>query len=251
MSRTVVEIRSYSGVTETHRHDFHQVILPCSGMLEIDIDRSAGRVTDSIASFVPAGFNHAFIAKPESRFIVLDVPAGLSSAIRNHAAMAPFFAIRPDIRGLIDYLIADGPQSKPSAQLLEMWAGLVLDRLDKQGGNIDLTELAVNRAIAFMKQRLAQPIRNSDIAEAARLSPTRLHDAFLKRLAMTPHAKLIAIRLDAAESLLSNPHLSIAEVALRSGHSDQSALTRIMQRERGVTPAAIRKSLLGRFEQKA
>jgi AraC-like DNA-binding protein len=80
-----------------------------------------------------------------------------------------------------------------------------------------------------MQHKLADPIRNSDIAKAVGMSTTGLHDVFLKCLATTPHAKLVALRLDAAERLLCDPRLSIAEVAVRSGHSDQSTLTRIMQ----------------------
>jgi hypothetical protein len=104
MSETFVEIRRYSGVVETHRHDYHQVILPYSGNLEIEINHCAGRVTENIASFVPAGYDHSFLAQPENAFIVLDVAPERASKDLARAATPPFFAIGPDIRGLIDYL---------------------------------------------------------------------------------------------------------------------------------------------------
>lgn len=245
MNSTTVEIRSYSGEEERHRHDFHQVILPYSGTLEIEIERHAGRVAGSMASFVPAGCDHAFLAKREDAFIVLDVSTDIGPGAIDAEVVPPFFAIGPDIQGLVDYMAARGPQARLSSSLRAAWAALVLDRLAEQSGKPDRIELALRRAITFMKCRLADPIRVGDIAEAAGLSSTRLHDAFIKRRTTTPHAQLVAIRLDAAERLLADPSLSIAEIAIRSGHADQSALTRIMRRERGTTPAEVRRSLLG------
>jgi transcriptional regulator GlxA family with amidase domain len=102
-----------------------------------------------------------------------------------------------------------------------------------------------------MQRKLADPIRSADIARAAGVSPRRLYEAFLKRRETTPHARLMALRLDAAERLLADLDLSIADIALRSGHADQSALTRVMRRERDTTPAEVRRCLLGRSAEKA
>ena len=110
---------------------------------------------------------------------------------------------------------------------------------------------AVALLTAFMERKLAEPIRIADIAEAAGMSPTRLHEAFIRRRATTPHAHLVAMRLDAAERMLADPRFSIADVAIFSGHSDQSALTRAMRRERNSTPAELRRNLLGRTGRKA
>ncbi|WP_425995657.1 helix-turn-helix domain-containing protein [Caulobacter sp. DWR1-3-2b1] len=49
-------------------------------------------------------------------------------------------------------------------------------------------------------------------------------------------------RLRAAQRLLSDTRLSIAEIAVRTGHWDQSALTRRMRGALGVTPGVWRKS---------
>jgi transcriptional regulator GlxA family with amidase domain len=65
--------------------------------------------------------------------------------------------------------------------------------------------------------------------------------AFAKPPVATPRASLSDTRLRAAQRLLSDTRLSIAEVAARTGHGDQSGLTRRMKAALGVTPGAWRK----------
>lgn len=241
----IIEFRRYSGEVERHRHDYHQVILPFAGALEIETERRSGRVTGGIGSFVPAGCNHSFIAERTDAFIVLDIPVGGGMDALDHEDIQPFFAIGPDARGLIDYMAAVGTPEQLPLSLQQAWSALLLDRITGQTPRPDRTELAVRRAMAFMQRRLADPIRIADIAAAAGMSATRLHDAFVKRRAITPHAQLMALRLDAAERLLADPSLTIADIAFRTGHTDQSALARAMRRERGATPNEVRRCLLG------
>ncbi|TIW95208.1 MAG: helix-turn-helix transcriptional regulator [Mesorhizobium sp.] len=250
MNETVVEIRRYSGVIERHQHDYHQVILPISGALEIDLGHSSGRVSDSIGAFVSAGCRHAFYAKQADCFVVLDLPSCIGGR-EIEEDMPAFFTIGREVHGLIDYMAALGTQQELSTSLRDAWSRLLLDRITPRGDRPDRAELAVRRATAFMERKLADPIRIADIAQAAGMSPTRLHQSFTRRRATSPHAHLVAMRLDAAEKMLADPRLSIADIAIFSGHSDQSALTRAMRRERNATPAEIRRKLLGRTVGKA
>ncbi|MCG7507759.1 AraC family transcriptional regulator [Mesorhizobium retamae] len=250
MNEPIVEVRKFSGEVEQHQHDYHQVILPVVGALEIDLGFNAGRVTGSIGLFVPAGCGHTFYSRQSNKFIVLDVPASFVARPGGEDT-SPFFAIGPEVHGLIDYMAAFPSSLPPLAPLRQAWTTLLLDRIRDHRHYPDRTELIVRRAMAFMKRKLASPIRIADIAAAAGTSSTRLHDAFARRRATTPHGQLITMRLDAAERMLADSRLTIAEVAVRSGHADQSALTRIMRRERGTSPAALRKLLLGRTEGNA
>ena len=251
MNGTSIDIRHYSGEIERHRHDYHQVIMPYRGMLEIEVGREAGRVGGSIGAFVPAGCQHAFLARQANAFIVLDVPTDGGMPALDHAEVPVFFAVDPGVHGLLDSMHALAPRTLLAPAYQQAWSTLLLGSLAGHGRHVDEAELVVRRATAFMKRRLADSIRVADIARAAGVSSRRLHEAFLKRRETTPHARLVALRLDAAERLLADPAQSIADIALRSGHADQSALTRAMRRERGATPAQVRRCLLGRSEEKA
>jgi transcriptional regulator GlxA family with amidase domain len=81
----------------------------------------------------------------------------------------------------------------------------------------------------------------ADVAAAVGVSLTRLHTLFRKHFGRGPHALLMQWRVESARRLLQETHLSIAEIAVRTGHTDQSSLTRRLRSALGVTPAALRR----------
>ncbi|MGN6581937.1 MAG: helix-turn-helix domain-containing protein [Bordetella sp.] len=256
MNGTRIEIRHYSGEIEQHSHDYHQVVMPCQGALEIEVGSQAGRVGGSIGAFVPAGSRHAFHAVQANAFVVLDVPTGLRAQSLDQADLPSFFIVDPGVHGLLEYMNALGSRALRAPAYQQAWSTLLLGSLAAgarhgTGRLTDDAESVVLRATSFMQRRLADPIRVADIARAAGVNPRRLHEAFLERRDTTPHARLAALRLDAAERLLADPTLSIVDIALQSGHADQSALTRAMRRERDMTPARVRRCLLGKSQEKA
>ncbi len=251
MNDTRIDIRRYQGEVAQHRHEYHQVVMPYEGTLEIAVGRESGRVAGSMGAFVPAGCQHAFLARQPNAFIVLDVPAGGRAQALDQGQVPPFFAIDRRVHGLLEYMRAFDSRTRLPPASQQAWSTLLLDSLAGHGCRANRNELVVQRAMSFMRRRLADPIRVADIAQAAGVSPRRLHDAFLAQRETTPHAWLTASRLDAAERMLADPALSIADIALRSGHADQSALTRAMRRERDATPAQVRRCLLAGSAEKA
>ncbi|WP_294642558.1 AraC family transcriptional regulator [uncultured Aureimonas sp.] len=241
MSVTIsLELRRYESEVIKHSHAFHQIVLPYKGRLDMELNGQAGLITGSVGSFIAAGCDHSFAGRNGSACIVLDISTTWTSDSFGMETLPAFFVIGPDIRGLVDYAAFQN-LGDTTQRLRTAWSELLLARLAQQRVVVPgPAQQMVDRAVAFMRDRLAQSIRVRDVARAAGTSPSRLHDAFVQQLGTTPHAYLIALRLDAAERLLADPSLSIAEVAVRSGHADQSALGRVMRRERDVTPAMLR-----------
>ena len=82
-----------------------------------------------------------------------------------------------------------------------------------------------------------------DIAEACGLSTSYFSRAFKTSTGLTPHSWLQARRIDRALALLLDNRLSLAEVGLRSGFSDQSHFTRVFKSVTGETPGASRRAI--------
>lgn len=82
----------------------------------------------------------------------------------------------------------------------------------------------------------AAAITLSELARECSLSRFQFLRAFARAFALPPHAYLVQRRLACARRLL-RAHVPSAEVAARTGFSDQSHLTRCFSRQFGISPA--------------
>ena len=78
------------------------------------------------------------------------------------------------------------------------------------------------------------------LSRAVEVEPTRLVRAFRRHLDTTPADYLRQLRVDRARRLLLDTERPVADIALETGFSDQSHLTRVFRRSLGETPAAFR-----------
>jgi AraC family transcriptional regulator len=82
--------------------------------------------------------------------------------------------------------------------------------------------------------------RLTQIAVEVGVHPAHLSRTFRIHFGQTPGDYLRRLRVEAAANLLRQPSLSISEIALRTGFSDQSNLSRSFAREYNISPAAYR-----------
>lgn len=246
MANYFVGFRSYAEEPLLHRHDHHQVVLPHRGKLELEVEGHGGIVTAGTGAFIVAGATHAFQSREANSFVVVDTSLVLGGRdqVEQLFDRAAFFPILPTVQGLLDYMTARLARDEPSDSLRLAWSALLFDGLAQyRSAAPDRLGVALGRALDFMRTHLAEAIPVAEIARAAGLSETRLHVLFRERLGTTPHTALTRLRLDAAQRLMATTSLSIAEIAVRTGHADQSALTRQLRRVRGVTPATFRRNV--------
>jgi AraC-like DNA-binding protein len=240
MTGQELSLRHYDDEVRLHRHDFHQIVLPRAGALDLEIDGRGGVVAQGRGAFIAAGSDHAFRSRGPNSFVVLDV--GRQGV---EAAASPFFMIAPALQHLLDFLGSVWPHDDDAvpAALGAPWAALLLATISGQGAEPQGPGAAiVDRALRHMRRHLDCDLAIADIARAAGAGPTRLYQLFRDRLGKTPHQALMDLRLDAAQRLLAASFLPIAEIARRTGHADQSTLTRRLRQSRGVTPAAYRRA---------
>lgn len=93
---------------------------------------------------------------------------------------------------------------------------------------------------AYIQDHLADEVRLAHLAREVGLSSSHLITFFRRATGQSPHQYLLAQRIERAKTLLQMTKLSISEIALRTGFSDQSHLTRMMRRHAGTTPRLFR-----------
>jgi AraC-like DNA-binding protein len=148
----------------------------------------------------------------------LVTPPEKASGARHGAHCAWHARPRPDFRGLVGQ-----PTSAPH------------DR----GG---LPPAVLRRVEDYIDSHLSETVDLPVLAGVAGLSVFHFAREFKRSTGVAPHHYLLRKRVERAKRLLGRAELSLSEVALAAGFSDQSHLTRRFRQIAGTTPRAFRRS---------
>jgi AraC family transcriptional regulator len=113
---------------------------------------------------------------------------------------------------------------------------------------LGLSTRQLSAVTEFIRDNLARPIRLSELASLADLSPSQFGRAFKISTGRTPHLWHLDARIECAKRLLADRSNSLAEVALDTGFSEQSHFTRAFRATTGVSPGAWRREIASGFE---
>jgi AraC-like DNA-binding protein len=243
-SRMTLSIRSYAGRESVHAHEFHQVVLPVLGAMDLRVGDATGRLDSGHGVVVVGGSPHAGRVLGENRFVVFDVPSKglLPDGIVARAAAAPFFAIDEPLDHLARYVSSESATGELAAAAAHHAMALLAHAIGRQISGRGRNTGPIQQVLEIIDARYAEPLTAAALARSAGMGVSRFHERFRRETGHTPADWLAAIRLDRASDLLRDTSLPIAEVALAVGFSDQSALTRSFRRRRGTTPAIFRRA---------
>jgi AraC family transcriptional regulator len=113
----------------------------------------------------------------------------------------------------------------------------------KRGG---LAPWQVRRVAEMIRENLDGNIHLSDLARECGLSVSHFTRTFRKSFGMSPCRWLLERRIDRSKELLVTSDLPIADIAIRSGFSDQTAFTRAFGRIVGDSPGRWRRAVTSR-----
>lgn len=241
-------LRSYSGQVELHDHDYHQIVLSQCGSMEIEVDGRGGNVNGSQGVIIPARTAHTFCAKTANTFLVLDVHLASVHMQKPDAETIErlneksFFAVRPQVRHLLNYATCSESLLNSSPELLQSWSALLMSSLVQPHDNAPAPGgFTLTKALAYIENNLGSHLTASQIARIAGTSERRLYVLFEQHLKTTPFVHITNLRLNLAMDLLRNTQLSITEIAHQVGYADQSALNHALKKSRDLTPASARR----------
>lgn len=100
----------------------------------------------------------------------------------------------------------------------------------------------VNRARDFLHAHLGAPIKLSEVAAAACLSPFHLLRTFQTAFRQTPHQYLSECRLERAKFLLEKTTIPVTQICLDCGFSSLGSFSALFHRRCGMSPRAWRAS---------
>lgn len=104
----------------------------------------------------------------------------------------------------------------------------------------------ISRAIQFIQDRYPEKLEIEKLAQLSCLSTRQFRRQFHHLLGMSPQVFILKTRMQAACKALMQTETPLAEIALESGFSDQSAFTHHFRRLLGVTPLQFRRKNMPR-----
>jgi two-component system response regulator YesN len=129
---------------------------------------------------------------------------------------------------------------------LSFWLIKLLDRFSAQiyeTRNIEKIKV-VSEALDYIRKNSTKNISLTEVAGKVHRSPFYLSHLFKEQLDTNFTDYMNLVRLEKAKQLMHNHELSLAEIALSVGFTDQSYFGRIFKREEGITPARYRKKVV-------
>jgi transcriptional regulator GlxA family with amidase domain len=108
----------------------------------------------------------------------------------------------------------------------------------------DYRDYRVQKVIALMEEFLHQGRSASSLAKDVNLSSSRLHQVFKEETGLSPAKYLRLLRMQQAKEFLETSCLSVKEVMVRVGVTDESHFVRDFKKTYGYTPAKYRERFL-------
>ena len=262
-----VAIASYSGVQgdgPKHTSDKHFLTMCSRYPSRFEAGRGVnGRVytkRPGSLSLVPAGWCPEMRSETDFDLVVCAVDSGLVSAMDSELDRRPAGELRlqanfqdPAARQLMTLLVADASEGYTSEKLYteHLAQALVLRTLylgrdaKPQANNRGTSALPghVLRRIVERMQDFDSDLSLQALANESGYSRVHFVRMFKAATGYSPHNYLLNLKLERARELLKNPSMSLIDIALDSGFSSHSHMSRFFHKVVGVTPTAYRRSL--------
>ena len=212
---------------------------------EISVVDLAARPT----AYLPTAFDTLHFHLPESSLHVLGESEG-SQGIRELAI--PHGTRDPIVEVIGQLLLPALTEEHPATRLFI--DGLVISlhsHLAKKYAGIRLADVYRAGLLASWQERRVKEMLGADLqdipsifelAKACNLSPGYFRRAFLKTTGTTPYRWLMNLRMDRVRHMLIHTNISLADIAVASGFTDQSHLSRTFSVATGTPPGVWRKA---------
>ncbi len=109
-----------------------------------------------------------------------------------------------------------------------------------RGETLEAYRTAVERAIAYMKGHLTEPLDLDQLAGVAAVSKFHLVRVFGEMTGISPRYFLACLRIQRAKELLLTPNASVTDVCFEVGYTSLGSFSNTFRELVGLTPEALR-----------
>ncbi len=145
---------------------------------------------------------------------------------------------------LFSRLLSDW-QAQHSANQAKSTLYAILERIDHEQ-RVPTEDSAFGVCLQYIEAHFCEPTLDiGGVCERGFVSPSGLQRAFLQRFGVSPKQYIIKLRMNKALQLLAENRLSVKEVALSCGFSDEKYFSRAFRERYGYPPSRLRDHIVG------
>lgn len=241
----LLRLRAFGDPVPPHHHEGGELLVPLSGHAVVDLWSPGPRsflLRAPIAVWFPPGCRHQ-LRRPELAMdlLVLEVGEPHEHVFDEPVVFDPFPSLVLDV--VLEQIRQKDDRSPLGlafqAQSLA-WA-LTRLQLEHRCRGLDVGDLVVRRALAWMRQDPARCPPLADMARVLGVSPRTLQRRFLRQEKCNARQALARIRAEAAARLLRETDLAVSQVAFEVGFESESSLRRAFAAWAGCSPSEYRR----------
>ena len=232
-----------------HYHDTPTICFVLKGTFTEAWHGGSIRCTSSTLKVTPAGERHCdHFNRGDVRGLLIEADDTLVGAIRPYSAILDErVSFHGGLMAGIAWRIYDEMRRLDSAAPLAT-EGLLLElvasasRLREPNGTSGRPRWLEDTRERIHEQLAARPSLTS-LAEAVGVHPVTLARAFRRAFGCTVGEYVRSVRIERAAHQLAETDLSLAEIALAAGFSDQSHFSNLFRRHAGLSPSRFRHTM--------
>lgn len=226
-------IRSYNRQRKGHVHDYHQLVLPLLGVINIELTSYEGKVAPGECVIIKQGQMHHFTANQEAKFLVADMFELPDNILQSDSVV---FSITPP---LISYLsfIEKQLENQINPQLEQSIFSTFALLLEEQQLFRQIDH-RIRFVIAYVLENLSDNLTIDALAKVACLSQTQFKKVFTQQVGLSVSKHITKERMEKAKALLIHTDYPIQIIAEQVGYADLSAFSRRFSQYYGLTPSA-------------
>ena len=226
-----LSIRSYTLTMQAHSHEYHQVVLPLHGSIDIQVSNFHGLVGPGQCVLIKSDQRHSFRSDEQASFVVVDsdeLPDNLQSLAK------PSFYISPP---LISFCVFAEKQLQHqiNAEIEHKMGELFSQLLLAQDFQLQLDE-RIARVVNYLNLNLGQTPLLSELASLACLSLSQYKTLFKQEMGKSTGRYLLDLRMEKARALLAHSDFPVGIIAEKVGYLDASAFSRRFSNYFGQSP---------------
>ncbi|MDE6389548.1 MAG: AraC family transcriptional regulator [Lachnospiraceae bacterium] len=250
---------------DAHWHNALEIIMPVENHYDIEACGQRYHVQPDEILFIPAGEMHTLYAPEKGTRFIFQFDVSVISRINGYNTMQSLMAaclhitkfshphIYNTVRQLLfqmrdEYFSSDDFRelsiySYLTKLLVAIGRDLLHDTVMFSNARIGKQREYIQRfknVISYIDDHYTQNLSLEAIAAYSGFSKYHFSRLFKQYTNYTYYEYLIFRRIKAAEELLTQPGLSVTEIALQSGFSSISSFNRIFKQKKGCTPSEYR-----------